>query len=530
MTGASRSGQLTAAPQPPAGGAPSAPPPPSLRRNTTYNALSSLVALAAGFFLAPIMLRHLGVDRFGFWSLIWAITGSLALVDLRIAAAVTRFAADAWARGEVERLSRLASTALTFYIALGLLEVAGAAVFLLAPTHPPLKFPAAVAAEGSFTLVAAVAVFAINSAASVFVGLLQGLQRFDLTALVAVGGTCLRAVGVVAVLGLGGGLRELVLVEGALALFQGLVTYLQTRRFLPELRLIPSRVAGSLLRELGAFGLKLQVAHLAFLVSFHGDKLLLSFFLGLPAVAFYDLGSKVAYLMRGLPLLLVSAAGPAASALEAGGDRARLWNLYLKGTAYLIAAGTPLVVFTTVGAGPILRLWLGADFPEARQAVQLLAVGYYANLLSGMAYTVAVGIGKPELEMRRSVLATVLNLFLSASLIPLIGFAGAPVGTSVALIAGAVYLVSRFHAEFGQPLAALARLLRGPMLLAPPTAAVAWLVLKEGNRLGEWPWAPALTLALSGLLIAAAYLVLAIREGVVAPDDLQAVQARLVGR
>lgn len=501
-------------------------PPPSLRRNTTYNTLSSLVALAVGFVLAPVLLRHLGVDRFGFWSLIWAITGSLALVDLRIAAAVTRFAAEAWARGEGERLSRLASTGLAFYVALGLSEVAGSLVLLVAP----FEFPAAVAAEGGVTLVLAVAVFAINSAGSVFVGLLQGLQRFDLTALVAIAATCLRAVGVVAVVALGGGLRELVLVEGAIALFHGLVGYVQTRRLLPRLRLVPSGVAGSIFKELGAFGLKLQVAHLAFLVSFHGDKILLSFFLGLPAVAFYDLGSKVAYLMRGFPLLLVSAVGPTASALEAGGNRARLWALYRKGTAYLIAAGTPLLVFTVVGAGPILRVWLGSDLPEARQAVQVLAVGYYANLVSGMAYTVAVGIGKPELEMRRSLLVTILNLLLSASLIPLIGFAGAPLGTSVALIVGTLYLVGRFHAEFGQPLAALVPVLRGPALLALPTAGAAWLLLQGGHRLGDGFWASALTLALAGLVIAAAYLALAIRQGVVAPEDLHAVGARLGGR
>ncbi len=506
------------------------PTPFSLRRNTIYNALSSLAALAVGFFLAPLLLRHLGVDRFGFWSLIWAITGSLALVDLRIGAAVTRFAADAWTRGSVERLSRLASTALTFYLALGLLEVAAAAALLVAPSRVPFEFPAAVAAEGSVTLVAAVAVFAVNSAASVFVGLLQGLQRFDLTALVAIAATGGRAVGVVAVLALGGGLRELVLVEGIIALFQGAVGWQQCRRLLPSLRLARSGFVGSVFRELGAFGAKLQVAHLAHLTSFHGDKLLLSLFLGLPAVAFYELGSKVAYLMRGLPLLLVSAAGPAASALEAGGDRARLWTLYLKGTAYLIAAGTPLLVFTVVGAGPILRVWLGVELPEARLAVQLLAAGYYANLVSGMANTVAVGMGRPDLEMRRSLLTTVLNLGLSAGLIALLGFAGAPLGTSLALIAGSLYLFTRFHAAFGQPLAALGRLLRGPALLTVPTAGAAWLLLRAGDRLGEGFWPPALALALTGALIAVAYLVLAIRQGVVASRDLQAVQARLAGR
>jgi peptidoglycan biosynthesis protein MviN/MurJ (putative lipid II flippase) len=139
-------------------------------------------------------------------------------------------------------------------------------------------------------------------------------------------------------------------------------------------------------------------------------------------------------------------------------------------------------------------------------------------------------MGRPEFEMRRSLLVTVLNLLLSASLIPLLGFVGAPLGTTVALSVGTLYLMGRFHAEFGQPLAALVPLLRASVLLALPTAGAAWLLLQGGHWLGEGVWASALTLAVAGVVIAGAYLALAIREGVVAPADLQAVQARLGGR
>jgi O-antigen/teichoic acid export membrane protein len=502
---------------------------PSLRANTAYNALHSLASLLVGMILTPVLLRHLGVEGFGFWSLLWAIAGSLAVVDLRIGSAVTRFVADAWARGDLERLARVARAGLTFYLVLGVLEVALAGLLLGLPAQP-LAFPEAVSGSGRLALVAAVAAFAVSSAASVFAGVLQGLQRFDLTALVAIGATLGRGAGLLGVVAAGGGVAALVLVEGLVALAQGLALYGQARRLLPGLRLAPGGPAGPLFRELGAFGLRLQVAHLAFLASFHGDKLLLSLFLGLPAVAFYEVGSKVAYVMRGLPLLLVSAVGPVASALEAGGARGEIWRFYLRGTSLLVAAGTPLLVFTTVGAGAILRLWIGEELPEARQAVRLLAVGYYVNLLSGMAHTVAVGMGRPDLEMRRSLLVTGLNLGLSASLIPLLGFVGAPLGTALALVAGTLYLLGCFHAAFGQPLGAVLTPLRPALLLALPTGAAAWLLIQAGHGWGDgrWPWAVVLSGA--GLLIGGTYVLLAVRGGVVRAADLRAVQARLVGR
>ena len=282
------------------------------------------------------------------------------------------------------------------------------------------------------------------------------------------------------------------------------------KRLLPGGRLLSAPDRGAM-REMVAFGGKLEVAHAAHLVSLHADKLLLSAFLGLTAVAYYDLGSKIAYVMRGLPLLLISATMPAAASIEAMGDRERLWRFYLSGTRALVFAGTPLLVFTTTGAGAILLAWTGVTALEARQAVWLLALGYYLNLVSGMANSVAVGIGKPELEMRRSLLAGSLNLGLSAALIPLLGFAGAPLGTALALAAGSWYLIHTFNAELGRPLSSVLGLFRGPLAAALPAAAGAVIVLAltAGGRSGAIAG-----LGVAAVLIGVVYLWLGIRNDI----------------
>src|SRR5260370_36026531 len=121
-----------------------------------------------------------------------------------------------------------------------------------------------------------------------------------------------------------------------------------------------------------------------------------------------------------------------------------------------------------MGDRPILLAWPEVDAPEARLAVWVLALGYYLNVVSGMANSVAVGIGKPELEMRRSLLAGSANLSLSAALIPLVGFAGAPLGTTLALAGGSWYLIRAFNAQFGRPFATIPDLFPRPLLPAGP--------------------------------------------------------------
>ncbi len=495
---------------------------PSLVRNTVFNSGAYIVNLVVGLVVSPVLLTALGVERYGLWSLLWAITGSLSLLDVRVAAALTPLVATEWAREEHDRVVRLVTTGLTFYAALGILELGGVLLWtrvpgLLAWIPEPLK------EEGTLALIVAVAVFALNSVALVFRGVLNGLQRFDQNAQITMAMGVFRCVVLVTVALAGGGLPELLLGEAAVACFLCATTARAVRRLLPGLRFIrvPSTDA---LRDLLAFGGKLQIAHIAHLISLHADKLLLSAFLGLPAVAYYDLGQKIAYVMRGLPLLSISATMPVVSAMEVGGDRDRLWEFYRKCMRIVVFAATPLFVFTVTGAGEILLAWVGVGAPEAQQAVWLLALGYYLFLISVMANHVALGMKKPELEMRRSVLVGTLNLGLSASLIPLIGFAGAPLGTALALAAGSWYLIRAINAEFGQSLSAVLGMFHRPVLAGLPAAGGGILVLSiiEGSGLNG-----VVGLLGSALFIGTIFLWLGIRDEILTREWLRSIPARL---
>ena len=494
-------------------------PPPSLAKNTALNATASVIRLALALVVSPVLFAALGAEAYGLWSVIWAFAGTLGLVDLRLGAASTPLVAAATQSGQGTRVARLAQSGFFLYASISVAAVAAA---LLASRAPVLTawLPEGIQADARLALPAAVLVFACATTTSLLRGLLQGLQRYDITSKITFSVSTVRAVVLVGIALSGGRLRELVLAEVAMAAIDFAVTAIAVRRRVPGFRFIarPDRAS---LRELFSFGLKLEIAHAAHLVALHLDKLLLSAFLGLEAVAYYDLGAKVAGVVRSLPLLLVSATMPVASTLDAAGQSERLWRFYERGTRALAWVGLPAFLWAAVGAGPLLIAWAGVRAPEAELTVWILCAGMFLNVYSGMANSVAVGIGKPEIEMRRSLLAGMLNAVLSAGLILSIGFAGAPLGTALALAAGSVYLIGSLHTHFGRALHLLFTPLLAPLLTAVPAGLAAWAIL---GLAGDGRVENVLALAGAALAIGLIFPLAGRRHGVFTREFLRSVR------
>src|SRR5262249_33859475 len=80
--------------------------------------------------------------------------------------------------------------------------------------------------------------------------------------------------------------------------------------------------------------------------------------------------------------------------------------------------------------------------------IQILAIGYGANVLGGTASQIGAGVGRPEFDMRSTVLLSVVNPILSIALVQKFGAPGAAAGTSLALMTATVYLLVVVHRNY----------------------------------------------------------------------------------
>src|SRR5215469_7051754 len=95
--------------------------------NVIWSWVGVAVQLLPGFIVTPYLIRRLGSERYGIWSLVFSLVGYYALVDLGFRSAAVRYTAHYQALGENHKINELVNTLLTYFTA-----VAGAlALFTL---------------------------------------------------------------------------------------------------------------------------------------------------------------------------------------------------------------------------------------------------------------------------------------------------------------------------------------------------------------------------------------------------------------
>jgi O-antigen/teichoic acid export membrane protein len=433
-----------------------------LVRNTLYNVLGKSWGIFLSLLLVPFLLAYLGLERFGLWALFGVVAGYFSLLDFGFGSSFVKYISEFQTRSDFDRLNQVVRIGLVFY---GLLSLVVAALVVpCLPIIPRLfRVDSSLLDEARFVLGAGIAVLFIQNTLSVFTAVIQGLQRMDLSNKTHVAVASFRAVGIVTCIVGDYGLRGLMINQMVVAAGNGVAMMILSYRQLPQLRLRPWRWDRALWRRMFTFGTQVQVSRVAQMIAFQMDRLLVGYFFSVASVAFYDVAIRVSSAMRTLPLLLTSAIVPAASELDTRENRPALCRLHLLGSKYLVFSSLPLAAFVLLHARQMIFVWVGPGFEPASVVLQLLAVGYFLNLVSGTASTIAMGMGRPGLEMRYGVVMAILNLGFSLFWIWAIGLYGAALGSALALGCGSIYFVYLFHRLIEQPLGSFVRLFRAPL-------------------------------------------------------------------
>lgn len=446
-------------------------------RNTIFNIIGRFWGILVSLFLTPYIIHHIGIERYGIWAIVGVITGYFGLLDFGIGTSFVKYIAEFYAKKDYEKINQVVNTGFVFYSIFALLII-GVAIFFINSLLTFFKIPQHLYSEAVFVFLLGIIIFSVSNALSVFGAIQSGLQRMDILNKLAIAISIPNILGTIFFLEKGYGLPGLMVNNAIIFVISSVVNIIIAFNLLPTLRFSPLLFSKEMFKKLFAFGYKLQISRFAQLVSFQTDKLLITYFLNIGLVTFYHLGSRITSMMRGLPLLLVSAFVPATAEIEAKRGRDSLNELYLRGSKYLILVSTPLLFFVIINANLIMLTWMGKGYEIAGLVTQILAVGYFANLISGAASSIAVGVAKTEFEMKYGIFMTILNLFLSIILIIMIGFIGTVIGTTISLTIGSLFFMKMFHNYLGTPLSSFVQLLYKPMI----ASAISALIILFLNR------------------------------------------------
>ena len=388
---------------------------------TAGYAWSALVLVVS----VPILVHGLGASSYGVFALASLVLGYAALLDFGLTPAVVRAIAMSSAKSDPYAISRIVGTALSIFIALG--AVGGAIIYLSAPWAADrfLHLPGALRGDTIFVLQLTAVGFGLNMVLTLFTAIPQGMQRLDIFSSRTILFSTLTAIGQVAAVVFGGGLRWVAGVTLGVNFVAFVIFVVVSRGLLPGVSIRP-RFDRQAFRQLGAFGIVKFVGQLGWLLTFQLDRVIVAAFLPIAQVAYYSVPVTIAQKFTLVQAAFSTAIFPAASEMHALDARDRLQLLYLSATKLVLAVALPPVVLVTLFAKPLMITWLGTAFGEASSGIMaVLALAYGANLLVAVSSLTADATGRPHWTTAAIIAGAILNVSLTLALVPHYGAMGA---------------------------------------------------------------------------------------------------------
>lgn len=445
-----------------------------LLRNSFFNSSSWVINFAIQLLMIPFLVRRLGMDGFGIYSLLVSIIGYSVLVDLGLGQGVIKFVAEMKARGDVQALNRSVSAALWVQTLLGgagmtLLIVFSRQILLL------LKIPPLALAAAQTSLYLCAVAFFFTMISGTFMSVLMGLQRYDLTSRATIVTNLAMNAGIVFTLLAGGGFKLVVAVTATFSLVNCLIFFILMKKIIPALTL---SAAFHLVHFKKLFGFSgyLFISRISSSFCSYILFFVISFFFGPAAVPLYAIPMR---LINGAMGLLTTAAAvvfPFASEISIKASREKINSILIQSSRLVAAISIPINLAVAAFAKPILNVWMGNVFADrAAPILSLLGLMSMLGALTTIPNLITMGLGFARVIGIFSLLTFVSYLVFVPLGLMVFGVYGAGWAVLLSLAPGLLLVVWELKKIFVLPFWHYAREVLGFHLL-PILLTLAYLV------------------------------------------------------
>lgn len=346
-----------------------------------------------GFLLTPYMLYHLGLNEYGLIvaTQLLMIGGYLNIMELGFQASVVKYTAEYHALDQKREMMEMINTMLLILFVIGI-TCMGIGLLLRdtlinsifsVPDEYILSF------TGLVTLIAISYLFQFPNI--IFLGIYEGLQRFDILKGVETGLAIVNAIGIFIIIFLGYRYDVVFAYTLTVQLIQFLIYFGCAFWIVPNFSLGIKYISYSRLKAISTFSIYMFLGKLAGMLFKHIDRILLSM-MSMQMLSFYEVLVKLPYFLKQALGLLNVAVMSLSSELAAKTDKRRLTDLFLRGMSFNYCLTIPILTAAAYFSRDFLYVWVGDDFTHLEPILQVLLIWlfltpfqtYGISILSGM--------------------------------------------------------------------------------------------------------------------------------------------------
>jgi O-antigen/teichoic acid export membrane protein len=419
---------------------PSPREPLTVMRNVSTRYLAIGVEMVVGLGVLPFNIRHLGTAAYGLWMLTGSIVAYFSVLDLGYSGALVKFVAQYRAKRDVRALNEILSTMFFLFTGFGVLTYLAAIALALSLGHLFHLTPEQ-ARVGQVVLLITSVNIALGMAFSVFGGVINGFQRYDLNNIVGAVSSLVVAAVNIAILLAGYGLVAVVVGTTSVRVVTYLVYRANAYRVFPSLELSPKLIRWRRLRKVTSFSVYMALIDWANKLNYSVDALVIGAFLSTNAVAVWVVGQRLAEVTQRFTNQLSEVLFPSIVDHDTANRLDRLQSIFMVSTrlsiALVLAIGGALMLM----AGPLVSAWVGPGFEGSVAVVRLLTLTVIVRVACSTSATLLKGAGRHRTVAYANVVSSLANLALSVVLVTRIGLTGVALGTLLPVSAAALLVL-----------------------------------------------------------------------------------------
>jgi O-antigen/teichoic acid export membrane protein len=403
-----------------------------VRQNVFYSVLDYASQPAMMILAAPVLLRTLGMQQYGAWTLVNSIAATAGGLGGGFGDGATKFISMYRGRNDHEGVVRSLAAALAINCALGFLLAMGLVVCAPMLIGHVFHVEPALRHDGIVAVRISAFVLLLRFAQAVFMSAARGYERYRPVVGTSVSSRVLIVVFAVVVtangFGLIGILWATLAVEAA-----NLVALAIIACVILQVRGLPTTVFRTGVREVSAFGAFTWLKSVMGVLFGYADRLVVAALLGTGPLALYVLCNQLTQPIQALLASGFNFLFPNVSARTASGKWKECQSSYRAATLVSICIVAAICLPIILAARSVLALWLGPGIAErCRGLLIAMTVGNGLLAICVVPHYTALALGRSRSLAYMNFAAGIASLTGVYLLVRQVGLVGGGVGKVVA--------------------------------------------------------------------------------------------------
>lgn len=425
------------------------------KRRILINAFMSTfqILLVSGvlFFLYRFLLKTIGVEMVGVWSLVLATTSVTQIANLGLSGSVVKFVAKYIAHNDYEKVSKVIQTSvLSIAVIIGLLII----IF-----YPVIKWilvivvPEKSIKEAVSILPYALISLWISMITSIFQSGIDGAQKIYLRNIIVMCGSLIFAI-LCYIFAQKKGLIGLAYAQVINNIVLLLFSWAILKYIIKSLPIIPYKWNKNTFKEIISYGINFQIISITGMLYDPITKSLLIKFGGLEMLGYYEMANRMVQQFRALIVSANQVLVPSIADLQER-EPEKIKSIYITNYNLLFYLSLPMYVLIITSSPIISRIWIGNYENIFINFVIFLSIGNFLNTIAGPSYFSNLGIGILKWNVIGHITIGILNVVLCTFLGMIFKGYGVVLGWIIALSVGSGLIYIIYHINNKIPLSYL---------------------------------------------------------------------------